>query len=176
MPSPDRPDCDSVEVSRWVREHGRAVRGYLLSLVRRVDVAEDLLQEVFRRAWQARGRYQEQGHERAYLLRIADHLICDRARRVRRERTLSEQNWRELEPFQDFPPGDRLMREDAQVDLQQALGRLPEAQQRVLLLRFYGELDFAQIASVIGCPLGTALSHARRGLLALRKMLVENVS
>ena len=66
----------------WVRDHGRAVRGFLLAMVRRPDVADDLSQEVFCRAWQARSRYREQGNARAYLLRIADRLVCDRGRRA----------------------------------------------------------------------------------------------
>src|SRR5690349_16287420 len=98
MPSPDRPADDADAVSRWVREHGRSVRGYLLSLVRREDVADDLLQEVFRRAWQARDRYEEQGQERAWLLRIADRLVCDRARRLGREQTADAETWQRIEP------------------------------------------------------------------------------
>ena len=177
MPSPDRPASDSDAVSRWVREHGRSVRGYLLSLVRREDLADDLLQEVFRRAWQARDRYQERGHERAWLMRIADNLACDRVRRLGKEQTVDEETWRQLEPAGYEPgPGDRLMRQEDQAELAQALDRLTEFQQRVLLLRYYGEMDFAQIARVVGCPLSTALSHARRGLLALRKILAENAS
>ena len=177
MPSPESPAGDAEAVSRWVREHGRSVRGYLLGLVRRPDVADDLLQEVFRRAWQAFGRYQEQGHERAWLLRIADNLVCDRARRQGRERTVDEETWRQLEPAgRSAAPEARLAREETQVELRLALDRLTEPQQRVLLLRYYGEMEFAQIAEVVGCPLSTALSHARRGLLALRKILAENAS
>jgi RNA polymerase sigma-70 factor, ECF subfamily len=174
MPSPDRP-ADRDTVSRWVREHGRSVRGYLLGLVRRPDVADDLLQEVFRRAWQAVGRYQEQGHERAWLLRIADNLVCDRARRQGREQTVDEETWRQLEPAtKSAAPEARLVGKETQIELQQAMGRLTEVQQRVLLLRYFGEMEFAQIAEVVGCPLSTALSHARRGLMALRKILAEN--
>ena len=176
MPSPDRPS-DSDAVSRWVREHGRSVRGYLLGLVHRPDVADDLLQEVFRRAWQARDRYQEQGQERAWLLRIADNLACDRVRRLGKEQTVDEDTWRQLEPVGNSPcPDDGLVREESRAELRQALDRITEVQQRVLLLRYYGEMDFAQIAQVVGCPLSTALSHARRGLLALRKHLAENAS
>src|SRR3954468_17006042 len=154
MPSSDRPASDSEAVSHWVRDHGRAVRGYLLGLVRRVDVAEDLLQEVFRRAWQARDRYQEEGHQRAYLLRIADNLAWDRARRSGRERTLDDETWKHLEPVQAGPPpAERLMHEETQAELEQAMSKLSEPQQRVLLLRYYGEMDFAQIAVVLGLPL-----------------------
>ena len=61
MASGTGPNRDAELLSRWVGEHGGAVRAFLLGLVRRPDVADDLLQEVFRRAWQARHRYQEQG-------------------------------------------------------------------------------------------------------------------
>ena len=54
------------------------------------------------------------------------------------------------------------------------LGELSPLQQRVLLLRYYGQLSFAEIAEIIGCPLNTALSHCRRGLEALRTRLLNS--
>jgi len=50
---------------------------------------------------------------------------------------------------------------------------LHEVQKRVLLLRFFGELEFAAIAEQMELPLGTVLSHCHRGLKSLRKMLAE---
>src|SRR5262245_8822428 len=85
-------------ITRWVREHARAVRGYLLGTVRRTDVAEDLLQETFQRAWQARDRYRDDGHERAYLLRIADRLVIDRSRHLGFEVNFEDAVWRDIEP------------------------------------------------------------------------------
>jgi len=85
----------------WGREHAPSVRGYLLAMVRRNDVADDLTQEVFLRAWQARDRYREQGNARAYLLRIADRLVVDRARKSGRELNLNEENWNQIEPPDD---------------------------------------------------------------------------
>ena len=49
----------------------RNVRAYLRSVLTGQNVVDDLLQEVFCRAWQARDRYSEQGKPRAYLMRIA---------------------------------------------------------------------------------------------------------
>src|SRR5262245_55222489 len=85
-------------IARWVREHARAVRGYLLGLVRRTDVADDLVQEVFQRAWQARDRYRDEGHERAFLLKIADRLAIDRSRRRGLEIHLDDATWHDVEP------------------------------------------------------------------------------
>src|SRR6187399_2047374 len=85
-------------IARWVSDHAQALRGYLLGTLRRHDAADDVLQEVFRRAWQSRGQYREEGHERAYLLRIADRLVVDRSRRLGREIGLDDEAWNEAEP------------------------------------------------------------------------------
>jgi DNA-directed RNA polymerase specialized sigma24 family protein len=101
MAGGDTRQSGDERISRWVREHGRCVRGYLLGMVRRPDVADDLTQLVFERAWRARDRYRDEGHERAYLLKIADRLVVDRSRRLGLELTVDETVWREVEPAAD---------------------------------------------------------------------------
>jgi RNA polymerase sigma-70 factor (ECF subfamily) len=141
-------------LAAWVREHARAVRGYLLGMVRRPDVADDLLQEVFQRAWQARERYREEGYERAYLLRIADRLVIDRSRQLGREINVSEVQWQEVEPADDGElPLDGLTRHETSEELSAALEQLSSAQKRVLLLRYFGDLTFEEIAGALDCPL-----------------------
>jgi len=166
--------CERADerIERWVREHARAIRGYLLGLVRRSDVADDLLQDVFRRAWQWQAQYREEGHERAYLLRIADRLVVDRSRRLGREINIDDATWHELEPTANGDaPDDELARAEATGELAAALDQLTLAQRRVLLLRYFGDLTFEEIAAALDCPLGTALSHCRRGLAALRRLM-----
>jgi len=159
-------------LARWVREHAAAVRGYLLGAVRRPDIADDLLQEVFQRAWQARDRYREEGHERAFLLRIADRLVIDRSRRLGIEINIDEATWRTVEPPSSAElPLDELASSETSEELTAALNELTLPQRRVLLLRYFGQMSFEEIAGTLGCPLGTALSHCRRGLAALRKLL-----
>jgi RNA polymerase sigma-70 factor (ECF subfamily) len=168
---------DRERLARWVAEHGRAVRGFLLALVKRGDVADDLLQETFRRAWQARERYAEDGRERSYLLRIADRLAVDHARRQKRlETTVDDEAWRAVEPATRESSAERAVAiaEERQL-LQGALEVLSEPQQRVLMLRFYGDMEFAEIAAAMECPLGTVLSHCHRALGKLRKQLADDV-
>jgi RNA polymerase sigma-70 factor (ECF subfamily) len=160
----------------WVCEHGKAVRGFLLAMVRRPDVADDLSQEVFCRAWQARSRYREQGTARAYLLRIADRLVCDRGRSRKRQVNLDERGWEQHDPPDPAAgPSAALLLVENTSQLTAALDRLSPAQRRVLLLRYYGQLSFADIATTIGLPLSTTLSHCHRGLEMLRKILVEKM-
>jgi RNA polymerase sigma-70 factor, ECF subfamily len=161
----------------WVREHGRAVRGFLMASVRDSDVAEELCQEVFCRAWRARGDYREQGAARAYLLRIADRLACDRGRRHATPIGLDQDGWRRHEPIcTAADPSAAAIRAEENGQLAAALDRLSPPQRRVLLLRYYGQFTFAEIAEMIACPLSTTLSHCRRGLEALRALLVEKES
>src|SRR5436305_4930740 len=99
-PHVSSPESDRLE--DWVREHGGAVRGYLLGLVRRPEVADDLVQETFWRAWRAGQRYEETGLARAYLLKIADRLACDHFRGRGREVHLDDETWNQVEPACDL--------------------------------------------------------------------------
>ena len=68
-----------------------------------------------------------------------------------------------------------MVRSEETEPLTAVLNRLSSMQRRVLLLRYYGQFSFADIAATIDCPLNTTLSHCRRGLETLRKLLVEKV-
>ncbi len=143
-------------------------------MVRREDVADDLVQEVFRKAWQARRSYRETGSARAYLMRIADRLVVDQARRAGREVNIDADDWQRVTPLDTAAePSDVLSKAESLSRMREAIQELSQPQQRVLLLRYYGDMAFADIARTMGCPLNTVLSHCRRGLLTLRKRLVE---
>jgi RNA polymerase sigma-70 factor, ECF subfamily len=166
---------DTSRLTEWVRDYGRAVYGYLFALTRRADLAEDLTQDVFRRAWQAREQYCERGSPKAYLLRIADRLVIDFSRRKRLEIHLDEENWRSHQPLAvESTPEDAVALSETIRRLHTNLDSLSPPQRRVLLMRFFGELDFESIAEQLQAPLGTVLSHCHRGLAKLRKLMVES--
>lgn len=159
---------EADRLTRWVNEHGPAVRGYLRALTGRADLAEDLTQEVFLRAWEARRRFEAIGKDRGYLLTLADRLARTRYDRERRRR-----DWYEIEEpvAPEVDGASSLEREEINRELAAALGTLTEMQRRTLLLRYYGEVPFAEIAKALETPLGTVLSHCRRGLAAMRRIL-----
>lgn len=161
----------------WVRAHGRAIRGYLLAMVRNAAVADELTQEVFCRAWQARQNYREQGNARAYLLRIADRLGCDWARAPKPPVQLDDQGWRQHEPAgRGAGPVQAAVLAEQAERLDGALAQLVPMQQRTLLLRYYGQMSFAEIAAMLDCPLNTVLSHCHRGLQALRQFFSDELT
>ena len=174
-------NADRERLTHWVREYSRAVRGFLGAMLPCADLAEDLTQEVFRRAWQARTGYREQGTPRAYLIRIADRLACDwfrsnGARQARREQPLvsvATGGDDAGDPGSHVGPELQLIRAEEQEKLHLCIDRLTEHQRRVLTLRYFGNMEFSEIAATMQIPLNTALSHCRRGLLALRELLAE---
>jgi RNA polymerase sigma-70 factor (ECF subfamily) len=57
--------------------------------------------------------------------------------------------------------------------LQRALEQLPENQRQILLLRFYGDMKFVEIAEMLGCPLNTALGRVHKAVIKLRQLLKD---
>ncbi|MFO0885485.1 MAG: RNA polymerase sigma factor [Pirellulales bacterium] len=155
-----QPNTESeLWIARMVRDHAGAVRGYLLGMVKDGSLADDLAQEAFRRLWLARDRYRDQGQERAYLLRIADRLVIDHARRKRPETLVDPHEWRGGEPVSADAAARNWCGIKSRVKCKELPEQLSEGQRRVLLLRFYGSMEFHEIAKAMDCPLGTVLSH-----------------
>lgn len=167
---------DDKRLRRWATEHGPAIRAFVFARSKDWHLADDLLQETLCRAWENRDRYHDSGTERGFLLRIADRLLMDHFRRTKRRRTesLPEEivnDQRRTTQSSQSNTLSTISEQETTVAVHAALAQLTDTQRRVLLLRFFGQLGFAEIASTIGIPLGTALSHCRRGLESIRNLL-----
>ena len=143
---------------------GGAVYGFGRRMLPSTEDAEDLVQQVFVDAWRQRQRYDPQRASLlSWLLGIARNKAIDRLRRLERERRL---------PLDRPPPSlDEAGRTADRLVVHEALSWLRPEQQHVLELAFYDDLTHQQIADKLGMPLGTVKSHARRGLLRLRRLL-----
>ncbi|HXT57531.1 MAG TPA: RNA polymerase sigma factor [Pirellulales bacterium] len=108
--------------------------------------------------------------------RVRVDPACDHARRRKRETPLEAAGAEGIEPAgRESPPWERMAKVETRRLLATALDALSEPQRRTLLLRYYGNLEFSEIAELLGSPLSTALSHNRRGLSALRQLLAEKI-
>ena len=54
-----------------------------------------------------------------------------------------------------------------------AIEKLPENQRQVLMLRFYSEMKFTEIAEMLGCPLNTALGRMHKAMLRLKELMEQ---
>lgn len=157
--------------------HQAYLYSYILFLVKDSDVANDFFQDTFQRAIVAirSHKYQTSGKFSAWLTRIAHNLIIDKSRESETTRTVRE----------DFVKPKMLnnqnlsetTREDEIIDKQQReairglLDYLPQPQREVIMLRFYDDLSFKEIAQLTGVSINTALGRMRYALINLRKLI-----
>jgi len=146
------------------------IYGLLVRMVGRRDVAEDLMQETLLRAFRGLDAYRPEGKFRAWLFRIAANQARDWIRRRPRQTPVPT----DPRPAADAPPdGPALARERAR-GVEQALARLAEDDRKVLLMRYYGDMTFKEIARATGEPLGTVLARAHRALKKLGRLIPED--
>lgn len=126
--------------------------------------AEDLLQAVLLRCVRHGERIVAMEAPAAYLRRAMLNEYTSRGRAIRRRiRTVSDSHASQ-EPVTESAVGEVDHRDEAW----RWLAMLPSKQRAVLVLRFYEDLPYAEIAVVLGCSEGTVRSNASRGLAALR--------
>ena len=143
----------------------------LVKMLRRRDLAEDVLQDVFVKVWEQAGQYDRiRGRPLAWLVSIARYRAIDVQRASRPTVVLSEADLL-LDPrFQVASPADS----DA-TGLRSALMRCLEMiaapQRRCLVLAYENGMTHDQISRALGEPLGTVKSWVRRSLINLRRCL-----
>ncbi len=155
-------------------EYSSPIYNYVLRLVHRESIAEELLQEVFLAAWKGARRFRGESKVKTWLFRIAHHTAVSW---LRREREVFSSDGE----LPDRPVPDRseakAMHTWRTDQLRIALDRLTPEHRAVLELAFFHELPYAEIATILDCPVGTVksrMSYARRYLSQfLREQGVE---
>jgi RNA polymerase sigma-70 factor, ECF subfamily len=171
---------DAAVFTRIFDQHRHAVHAYFLGRVADPELARDLLQETFLRAWR---RLSEIGplpdaRQRAWLFTVARNLAIDsyRASAARRaaedalRHQAATQETTVAGPHLQAELGERLARLDA------AIRGLPEDQRVILSMATAGGLTSRQIGEALGVPAGTVryrLSQARKQLAGERLDLEE---
>ncbi|HXA30503.1 MAG TPA: RNA polymerase sigma factor [Candidatus Angelobacter sp.] len=120
--------------------------------------AEDAVQEAALRAWRRQDNRREGTDLRPWFLAI----VANQCRETRRSRWASV--LRSADPPHPPVPGADPI---AALDVTAALRRLPETIRLAVVLRYYLDLPFEEVASVSGCSLDAAKSRVRRGVQSL---------
>jgi RNA polymerase sigma-70 factor (ECF subfamily) len=130
------------------------------------DGAEDALQDVWLDVFRQLPRLNDPQALVAWLYRIARDRAFGKLRKSRR----ALQPLDEAGAIDETADEGEFSPEDA-AQIHAALDRLPPEQREVLVLRFLEDLTYEQIASVVGCQLGTVRSRIHYGKQALRRYL-----
>jgi RNA polymerase sigma-70 factor, ECF subfamily len=137
------------------------------------DAAEDVAQECFVTAHQVIRSWRGEGSLHGWLLRIAINRALREVKRERRHLPLEDESGEPLAiPGGSEPLADAVMAERDRL-IRDAVASLSEPYRETIVLRYFGELSIAEIASQTGRPIGTVKTHLGRGLLRLRPALAE---
>ena len=145
-----------------------ALRRYARSLVRDRQEVDDLVHDCLVRALDQLHTRREEGDLRAWLFTIMHNLFVSRARRNKaRARTVSLEEVNQ----DDLAVGSTQDGHMQARDLVRALDDLSEEQRSVLLLVTVEDLSYAQVAQVLGIPIGTVMSRLSRARERLRQLM-----
>ncbi len=159
---------DAQVVSEIYREHGPALRRYVMRVSNDRDTAEDILQETVLKVWQAAPRIT--GSLRSYLFATARNVLIDRNRRAAvRVSTTSLTDATPLPPSGSGRIDELLDR----VLMEEALLHLSDEHRQVVLQLHYAGSTVTQAAAHLGIPEGTVKSRAYYAVRALRSILED---
>ncbi len=161
-----------------IYQHCDALYNFARSLGNRPADAEDLVLDTYERAIRARNRFNPGTNEKAWLITILRNRSRERARRIRLERT----HMTRLPNHEDDDHGERLGPGSSRlgateeqrlrsIDVRKALRSMPPSLRSLLVLKHMEGLTCAEIAGIVGIPLGTVMTRLKRTRTMLAKKL-----
>lgn len=177
-----RDDRHPEDLAELFRRHAAGLGRYLTRYLGDATLAEDVLQDTFLRVHAKAGLYRDGWPVRPWLYAVAVHQAVDALRRSRRHSTVGA-GWapsrdeavdatRLIENLAGDDPGplDALQERERQCWVRESMGRLPEPLRQVLALAYDRDLSYAEIAGLLGIPIGTVKSRLHAAVARLRAM------
>lgn len=156
--------------------YSRVVFSFALRIVNDQQIAEEVLQEVFFRAWQQGGSFRaSKGTFLTWLLSITHNMAIDEVRKRKRrpQRSDSDDPDIVLAAVADGGPSveDEVWSRALRERIGRALDTLPNAQREAIELAYFRGMTHREIADTLGEPLGTIKTRMRLGMQKLRDQL-----
>ncbi len=175
---------DKTAFAELVRRYGDSILGYLMRMTGSREQAEDLFQETFKRvhekAHTLRGNY-----FKPWLFTIATNVAIDGMRRRRRLQVVSlnqkldcangrcEELGAVAVADSSCEPSQQVIRAEQKEQVRQAVESLPANQRATLVLAYYQQLSYREVAEVMGCSTGTVKAQMYRALKTLAQRLPD---
>jgi RNA polymerase sigma-70 factor (ECF subfamily) len=153
--------------------HLDSLYGTALRLTRNAADAQDLVQDTYVKAFKSRRQFTAGTNLKAWLFTILHNTFRNRRRDIGRDPIDVDSERVDLAAPRDpaDTPEEQLLRGAMGPELQEALDSLPEAFREAVWLRDVEEFPYAEIAEMLGIPVGTVMSRISRG----RRMLYDKM-
>ncbi len=168
-------ESSSLEI--LINRHKNKVFSYILMVVKNRELAEDIFQDTFIKVIKSlhSGKYNEEGRFVSWVMRIAHNLVIDFYRKDKHLKTVSDDET-EVPLFNSSKFSDPNIEEELVVgqvheEVKQLVELLPEEQKEVVMLRYYYDLSFKEIAEHTNVSINTALGRMRYAIINMRKTM-----
>ena len=175
-------DGDGASFAILLEKHRASVVHFIYRMIQQPAVAEELAQEAFLRVYRSRASYEPTAKFTTWLYRIATHLALNWLR--------DEKHARAEERLDDAPASlpshqisdrhpsaeDALLYRGKVDEIRRAIAALPAKQRAAVLMHKYEEMEYTQIAKVLGCSESAVKSLLFRAYETLRARLAHMVS
>ena len=166
---------DSEAFSPLVRKYQERLLGHIQRRVKDAEVAKDLLQEVWLKAYRGIETFRCESSFYAWVYRIAENVIIDHFRKQKHEteplHLIDEDRITATSPC----PSLALERAELRGHLRSAIRDLPPMRRRVFCLYYHQELPIKAIARRLNRSEGTIKTHLRNARLQLRLVLTASL-
>ena len=171
---------DNNAFDALVERHKVRVYTYICGYVKDEELADDIFQETFVKVISTikQGRYVENGRFAAWITRIAHNLIIDFFRQEKSQNVQSADgtgvNILNRKELSEATIEDDLVLSQIHADVRRMVMQLPDNQRQVLVMRYYKNMSFKEIADVTKVSINTALGRMRYAIINMRRMAEEN--
>jgi RNA polymerase sigma-70 factor (ECF subfamily) len=173
---------DEAALAVLIQRHKQKVYSYVRMLVKDVQVAEDIFQDVFLKVIHTlkSRNYNEEGKFLPWVMRIAHNLSIDHFRRAKRMPMANQAQKEddEYDVFRTIRDTDetiegKIVKAQILQDVKRLIKELPPEQQEVIILRHYADMSFQEIADFTNVSINTALGRMRYALINLRRIVKD---
>lgn len=141
------------------------------------DAAEDVFMTAVLNAWKALGSFNGKSSYRTWLFSIARHAALDHLRKIKSRNEVSADDEESgvgiasIGDEQSPSPDQRMQDEERARIVEESLKQLPESHRTPLILFYYQNFQYAEIAETLGISIGTVMSRIHHAKAKLEKIL-----
>ena len=165
---------DTVIFQKLFHNYQPRIYRFLWLKVRSVELAEDLVQEVFLRLWQARERLDAHRNLEIYIFRIAANLVIDTLRVQKPTTAIDIAEKSDIADPRNAD--DKLLHDVLAAEIDRIVSNMPERPQTAFILSRHQQLSHKQIAEIMDISVKTVEKHITSALKVLRIALRKTES
>ena len=152
--------------SELVKRHQKNLLRLSLRFVKSVDLAEDIVQDSFIKAYEKLHSFEGRASFKSWLFQIAVNTARNRLRETKRDTTDIDK----VQVAVLAVAESNLVHSAVAAMIQEEVEKLPFKQKTALVLRVYEDMSFKEIADIMDCPYDTAKANYRHALLKLKEI------